>query len=409
MNVLKKIIVCYHDVGFKGIIKKIIRKVRLKILVMTYSYFSSKSMKSVVLKKRKIYLFIRQFNYENNQFLLKFVTLLNNMGYSIILISDLNFKKYKLPVSCQFSFQQFHDVEVDFENGIFIFDKKDKIYKPYFNLIKEPIFLTDKYLKKIDSYYEKLLPLEKRNEKYYGNISIVVLNYNNKNVIFRCIDTLKKFNQKYHYEIIVVDNQSTDGSYELLQKEDGIKLLRNGKNGCSSGRNLGVKEATGDYIVFLDSDQWILNSRWLDPYFEVLENDSIGAVGWAAGWFDRKGYSYYITDDFPLRYMPTIGLYRTDIGYLGSGGMMISKELFYEIDGFDEMYDPTCYEDTDISLKVRDIGKELAYCPYLGVGHLPHQTTKSGSKAHEILIKEKGDYFVNKWNLKNKDLLKYVK
>ena len=57
------------------------------------------------------------------------------------------------------------------------------------------------------------------NEKYYSNISVVVLNYNNKKVIFNNVDTLLRYNTRYNYEIIVVDNNSMDGSYEeLLEK-----------------------------------------------------------------------------------------------------------------------------------------------------------------------------------------------
>lgn len=248
--------------------------------------------------------------------------------------------------------------------------------------------------------------------EFYDNISIIILNYNNKNVIENCLDSILKFNDRYNVEIIVVDNQSTDGSYELLQEKykEKIKLYRNSKNGCSSGRNLGVKNATKEYIMFLDSDQWILHKYWLEPYIEILNKDKkVGALGWAAGWFNKDGYSYHVVDSFPYKYMPPIGLYRCDIGYLGTGGMILKKELFDKIEGFDLHYDPTCYEDTDLSLKVRNEGLEIAYTTYLGVGHLPHQTTKSGSKEHDNLIKSKGDYFVSKWKKINPKLLKYIK
>lgn len=248
--------------------------------------------------------------------------------------------------------------------------------------------------------------------EFYDNISIIILNYNNKNVIENCLDSILKFNDRYNVEIIVVDNQSTDGSYELLQEKykEKIKLYRNSKNGCSSGRNLGVKNATKEYIMFLDSDQWILHKYWLEPYIEILNKDKkVGALGWAAGWFNKDGYSYHVVDSFPYKYMPPIGLYRCDIGYLGTGGMILKKELFDKIEGFDLHYDPTCYEDTDLSLKVRNEDLEIAYTTYLGVGHLPHQTTKSGSKEHNNLIKSKGDYFVSKWKKINPKLLKYIK
>lgn len=119
----------------------------------------------------------------------------------------------------------------------------------------------------------------------YGQVSVVVLNYNNKKVITNCVDTLLKFNGRYNYQIVVVDNMSSDGSYEILKERYGnsITLVRNSKNGCSSGRNLGVENSKGKYILFLDSDEWILNKYWLDSYLKLISsNPKIGAIGWGA-------------------------------------------------------------------------------------------------------------------------------
>lgn len=254
---------------------------------------------------------------------------------------------------------------------------------------------------------------QKFENEAYGNISIVVLNYNNKKVITKCVDTLLRFKSRYNYEIIIVDNMSSDGSYELLQKEykDKIKLVRNEKNGCSSGRNLGVKNASGKYILFLDSDEWILEKYWLDNYIELMQdNPQIGAIGWGAGWFNSKGYSYKVVDAYEFLYMPPEAAARKDIGYLATCGFLIEKKLIEEVEMFDINYDPTCYEDTDLSLKVRNVGKEIYYSKLLSVGHIPHQTTKSGTSEHDKLIKAKGEYFIAKWKKINSDLIfKYVK
>lgn len=282
-----------------------------------------------------------------------------------------------------------------------------------FNVEKRNTFISNNdWYSRCSELIDNVETSEKCDLEFYNNISIIILNYNNKNVIENCIDSIIKFNERYGTEIIVVDNQSTDGSYELLKEkyQNKIKLYQNSKNGCSSGRNLGVSKTNKKYIMFLDSDQWIMHKYWLEPYIEILTKDKkIGALGWAAGWFNKDGYSYHVVDSFPYKYMPPIGLYRCDIGYLGTGGMILKKELFDKVDGFDLYYDPTCYEDTDLSLKIRNEGKEIAYTTYLGVGHLPHQTTKSGTKEHDNLIKSKGDYFISKWKKRNPELLKYIK
>lgn len=248
------------------------------------------------------------------------------------------------------------------------------------------------------------------NRKEYESISVIILNRNNKSVILKCIDSLLNYKEQYNYEIIIVDNQSTDGSFELLSELYGeqVKLIKNQKNGCSSGRNLGVKHANGSILCFLDSDQWAISDYWLDSALDILDTKpSIGAVGWAGGWFEKDSVAGPITDYLPNRGISSAELYRTDLAYLGTGGLVMRKNLFELIDGFDEKYDPTCYEDTDLSLKIRNQGYELAYCPYINIKHLPHQTTNSGSKSHEQLMKRNGEYFMGKWGQQNPRLLEY--
>lgn len=257
----------------------------------------------------------------------------------------------------------------------------------------------------------ELLKLENKTKKVSDKISIIVLNYNNMRVIKRCVETLIAHNKRYSYEIIVVDNGSTDGSYEMLQKEyeNRIILLKNDVNGCSSGRNLGVKNATGKYVCFLDSDQWILTDYWLDSALDILKKHrDIGAVGWNAGWFTPGNTTGPIVDYIENRAIDSSQIwYRTDIAYLATSGMLMSRNLFNDIEGFDTFYDPTCFEDTDLSLKIRNEGYELAYSPYWGIMHLPHQTTKSGSKRHTELMNRNGRYFYDKWQQIDEKLLEY--
>lgn len=255
--------------------------------------------------------------------------------------------------------------------------------------------------------------LEKADQirKEYPALSVVILNYNNMNVIGRCVDTLLAHRGHANYEIIVVDNQSKDGSYEMLKEKyaDQIVLVRNNKNGCSSGRNLGVKHASGKYLCFLDSDQWVISDLWLENAIYLLEEIAdAGAVGWAAGWFAPGQVAGPIGDNYANRGIRNSRLScRKDIAYLGSGGMILRKELFEQIEGFDEQYDPTCFEDTDFSLKIRHAGYELLYCPQMPIMHLPHQTTQSGSKAHAVLMKKNGRYFTEKWKKLQPELLEY--
>jgi len=278
---------------------------------------------------------------------------------------------------------------------------------------EDEIVSTEEFIGKNNWYSRcaELIEYFEKEESKFPSVSVIVLNYNNKKVIERCVKTLLAHNRRYNYEVIVVDNGSTDGSYELLQENysDKIKLYKNSVNGCSSGRNLGAANATGEYIIFLDSDQWIVSDYWLDSALDLMENDvNIGSAGWNAGWFEPGKTTGPIVDYLPNRGLESSAIwYKTDIAYLATSGMIMKRELFEAIGGLDEFYDPTCFEDTDLSLKIRDYGFELAYCPYMAIMHLPHQTTQSGSARHTQLMERNGKYFWDKWMERNPKLLEY--
>lgn len=425
---LQKVKEYCKDNGFKNTVKKVYRTCAFKLEVKqktklntVYNLTKEETQVTKLKSKNRVFIFANTpyFDANGKVEVRQIANTFNSFGYMVNYFYLENATKVVKQILPLVKHEKIVKEEIEkmlHSEDICIFEENSNMFLPYIEIAKANNCRIFCDLKENEDYYELCSKIiddnTKCNEEFYDNVSIVILNYNNKNVIENCIDTILKFNDRYKVEIIVVDNQSTDGSYELLQEKykDKIKLLRNSKNGCSSGRNLGVENASKNYIMFLDSDQWILHKYWLDPYIEILTNNNkIGAIGWAAGWFNKEGYSYNVVDSFPYKYIPPTVLYRTDIGYLGTGGLILKKELFNKIEGFDLYYDPTCYEDTDLSLKIRNAGFEIAYTIYLGVGHLPHQTTKSGTKEHDKLIKSKGDYFVSKWKKINPSLLKYIK
>ena len=235
-------------------------------------------------------------------------------------------------------------------------------------------------------------------------IAIVVLCYNNRDVIELCVDSLERFRGDARYQVVVVDNGSTDGSLEALQphaERGSILLLRNSRNGCSSGRNLGIQATRSEIVVFLDSDQWAVRSGWLDPALEILAaHREIGAVAWNAGWFDPGSGRGPIVDYFPERAMAgahASARFRTDVAYLATSGFVVPRAVLQKTNGFDEFYDPTCFEDTDLSFQIKAAGYELAYCPHIGVDHRPHQTTGSLERYDGFLARNER-YFLEKWS-----------
>jgi len=113
-------------------------------------------------------------------------------------------------------------------------------------------------------------------------VSIIIVNFNDKRHLYRCLSSILK-SEYPSFEIIVVDNGSTDGSVELVKKLFGnnprIKLIQNERNlGPAAGRNIGAEVAKGRYLAFLDNDTEV-NPKWLKEAVKVMESDlTIGAA-----------------------------------------------------------------------------------------------------------------------------------
>lgn len=253
-----------------------------------------------------------------------------------------------------------------------------------------------------------------------SSVSVVVLIHNNQKIIRRCISTILAHCGNWIHEIVVVDNQSSDGGAEFVERlyadHPKVKLVRNTENGCSSGRNLGVSTSTGEYIVFFDSDQWLTAPSCFAEAIHILQNNpNVGTIGWNAGWFDagRDDLGGAISDYVPNRGMNTTALsrgYREDIGFLGTSGMFIKRALFDKIEGFDTFYDPTCFEDTDICFQIKKAGYAVAFRDLAGIRHQPHQTTgaSEGSERYRKLFNRNADYFRKKWEAYPSFFVDYV-
>lgn len=232
-----------------------------------------------------------------------------------------------------------------------------------------------------------------------NTVSVIILNHNNYREIQSCLNHLRP-HKDLLMEIIVVDNNSCDGSREWLEEQKDIILIKNPKNGCASGRNLGVSASTGDYLVFLDSDQFVEDRSFIEVPLKIFKsNSSIGAVGYYGGWIADPNSPVVTTECIPktvLNRMMKGNFYRTDICYLGTGGMVIPRQVWEKTSGFDERYDPTSFEDTDLSFQIKNLGYQLALSLDIKIKHMGHGTTNQLLNYRSIYKKNR-IYFINKW------------
>ena len=131
------------------------------------------------------------------------------------------------------------------------------------------------------------------------DVSVIIVNYNTFNMTNECVDSICKFTSETNYEIIIVDNASTDQSKEFFSNDERIIYIYNTENlGFGKANNLGLKNASGKYIFFLNSDTLLLNDA-ISMFFHKLENsdDSVACIG--AILLDAKGNRTHSYGAFP--------------------------------------------------------------------------------------------------------------
>lgn len=116
------------------------------------------------------------------------------------------------------------------------------------------------------------------------DVSIIIVNYNTKELLMNCISSIYQFTQHINFEIIVSDNGSTDGSIEMLETNfPQVILIKNNVNlGFGAANNRALSYATGKYIFYLNSDTILLNNaiKIFYDYWETCpQKDTLGALG----------------------------------------------------------------------------------------------------------------------------------
>ena len=234
-----------------------------------------------------------------------------------------------------------------------------------------------------------------RHEKV--DVSIIIPVFNQLDYTHACLASLQRVEEQTPFEVIVVDDCSADRSAEVLPQVDGITYVRNEKNsGFVASCNHGAERARGKYLVFLNNDT-LVKPGWLTALVETFaENRRAGIVGSkliypdgrlqeAGGiiWRDASGWNYGKSDD-PGK--PEYN-YLREVDYCSGAALMIPKELFDKLGGFDMRYAPGYYEDTDLAFKVRRAGYQVLYQPQSEVIHFEGATggtdVSAGAKKYQ--------------------------
>jgi len=207
-------------------------------------------------------------------------------------------------------------------------------------------------------------------------VSIIVPAYNAEKTIQKCLNSL--INIDYNsYEIIVVDDGSTDRTWDILKEysdaNDNLVCVRQKNSGPASARNRGVSISNGKIIFFTDSD-CIVPESWIKGLLKYFNGSSIGAVGGSL----KPVTIDSIIERFDQRRRENLyGNEKKFVDALPTCNLAVRRSVFEEVGGFDESFKYASAEDYDLCYRIRDKGYAIFYDPEVAVLHYHSQNLKS--------------------------------
>ncbi len=226
----------------------------------------------------------------------------------------------------------------------------------------------------------------------YPLLSIIIVNYNGEKLLIDCIRSIQKF-VDYNYEIIVVDNASSDNSIGLLQQHfPSVKIIKNKSNiGFAAGNNIGVSKSEGKYILLLNNDTILLSplSKLVDK-FEI--NSKIGVLGCTLRFDNYEVQPSFGYEHTPIRIIlswlisrkfsriPNIfkrsenntqRYYNKEqkVDWVSAAALFTKSDLWNRLQGMDEKYF-MYIEDVDYCRRVRELDFDIIFSPDTEIIHL---------------------------------------
>lgn len=230
------------------------------------------------------------------------------------------------------------------------------------------------------------------------SVSIIILNYNGKELIEDCVSSLERLDYPRDcIEILMIDNGSSDDSIAYIEQYfPEVKNIKNPENyGFAKGCNVGAKNATGEYIALLNNDMRVEKDWLKELILPLIKDNTIGIttskiLNWDGTRIDFAGAALSFCG---FGYKKGEGKEdhnydKTEHCLFPSGGsMVISKDLFWKLHGFDEDYF-AYFEDVDLGWRAWIYGYSILFVPQSIVYHKISQTQKKANVKHVYLLEK---------------------
>lgn len=240
-------------------------------------------------------------------------------------------------------------------------------------------------------------------------LSIIVVSWNVRDDIARCLRSIEENRPSCEFEIIVVDNASSDDSVDVLTKDfpDVVTVVNSENRGFAAANNQGIKAAKGEYILLLNPDT-IVHAGALDRLIGFLDDNSdIGVCG--PKLLNKDGITYHSIGRFPTfratlhgkTFFRSMGIFRgyhkklrtndssydrqTDVDQLSGAALLIRRSVIEEVGLMDESFF-VYYEDVDLCLRIRKASWRIVYVPGSLITHIGGRSTVQVSASKRIML-----------------------
>ena len=267
-------------------------------------------------------------------------------------------------------------------------------------------------VKPIATFYEKLsnsadnIPEINFPETPTPTVSIIIPVYNNWRYTYACLQAIReRSGHLLPYEVIIADDGSTDDTTKMLARIHGVAIIKNEHNlGFLRNCNNAAQKARGKYLVFLNNDTEV-QPHWLEPLHATFQQFSkVGMVGGKLlfadgrvqeagdvilqnGWGHPYGRGAH-PDSYEFNYVK-------EVDCLVGACLMIERELFLSLGGFDESFAPAFYEEFDFAFTLRQMGYKIIYQPASCILHFGSSSYGSELRDKQSFINHRR--FYEKW------------
>ena len=250
-------------------------------------------------------------------------------------------------------------------------------------------------------------------------ISIVILNNNGASFILGCLSAIQR-NTK-DYELILIDNASDDGSFEMLEEweDEKVILLRNKENlGCPAGRAQALGLVQGDIVVLLDNDT-IVTPYWTETLLAHIRRDtSVGIIGPVTNCISGRqqvGTDGYQDVDSLDNFSATVrrahqSMSTLEVGRLMGFCMAMRRDVISKVGAFDGQFGRYGFEDDDYGWRVRLAGYTLGIAANC---FIHHHGSLGGKRSQEQMAEFNAELeaawfiFRDKWQLQSLNFRQY--